>query len=543
MKHEKQSIKYTPFSEMIEPGEYNCYGIIYDASFPQNQDQSQGGGIKYECILKLIDQHINFINCSDLSSFNNNIITLIIKSQLKEKIPYIHTIGDIIRIQSGIYSHKNKKNIYLTITNNPKSSPSQNWCIFSGLMPHDSNSNSITPILSSKTYYSMDFQDEYIIKELRKFIKNKLSIPKSISFPMETALDKRIINKENDTTVQVNYKTELDDKFIYYVQDDTDICELQTNKYFYFIHVNDIIRIRSYRCTENNILYTNSFSNILIIPKTLGYYKEFQDKIKEQKLKSSKNKKNTNNNNEDSNKNNELLMNIEEFNKLNNINIIINDINSNNFFSNSKIIPLNEENENDKENLNLFNSDDFSDENIKEEEEKKIKLSIIDFNPKKIMKFSKIRKSSEDNIIEVQMIKYHPNNLVNCIKFFCPKCKKISSLENDFKTNINSKFNCTYCKSDFIPSFYYKMIFECIEKKKSDKIIILHLNTYDGEGESIFGIMPTNFNLEHEQKNKLNNILKDLIESKGYIKLKVRKTFIKDKGIIYRIVGDYTNKI
>ena len=543
MKHEKQSIKYTPFSEMIEPGEYNCYGIIYDASFPQNQDQSQGGVTKYECILKLIDQHINFINCSDLSSFNNNIITLIIKSQLKEKIPYIHTIGDIIRIQSGIYSHKNKKNIYLTITNNPKSSPSQNWCIFSGLMPHDSNSNSITPILSSKTYYSMDFQDEYIIKELRKFIKNKLSIPKSISFPMETALDKRIINKENDTTVQVNYKTELDDKFIYYVQDDTDICELQTNKYFYFIHVNDIIRIRSYRCTENNILYTNSFSNILIIPKTLGYYKEFQDKIKEQKLKSSKNKKNTNNNNEDSNKNNELLMNIEEFNKLNNINIIINDINSNNFFSNSKIIPLNEENENDKENLNLFNSDDFSDENIKEEEEKKIKLSIIAFIPKKIMKFSKIRKSSEDNIIEVQMIKYHPNNLVNCIKFFCPKCKKISSLENDFKTNINSKFNCTYCKSDFIPSFYYKMIFECIEKKKSDKIIILHLNTYDGEGESIFGIMPTNFNLEHEQKNKLNNILKDLIESKGYIKLKVRKTFIKDKGIIYRIVGDYTNKI
>ena len=180
---------------------------------------------------------------------------------------------------------------------------------------------------------------------------------------------------------------------------------------------------------------------------------------------------------------------------------------------------------------------------LRKMKKKKIKLSIIDFNPKKIMKFSKIRKSSEDNIIEVQIIKYHPNNLVNCIKFFCPKCKKISSLENDFKTNINSKFNCTYCKSDFIPSFYYKMIFECIEKKKSDKIIILHLNTYDGEGESIFGIMPTNFNLEHEQKNKLNNILKDLIESKGYIKLKVRKTFIKDKGIIYRIVGDYTNKI
>ena len=78
----------------------------------------------------------------------------------------------------------------------------------------------------------------------------------------------------------MNYKIELDDKYIYYVQDDTDICELQTNKYFDFIQINDIIRIRSYRCNENNILYTNSFSNILIIPKTLGYYKEFQDKIK-----------------------------------------------------------------------------------------------------------------------------------------------------------------------------------------------------------------------------------------------------------------------
>ena len=552
MKYEKQVIKYTPFNEMVEPGEYNCYGIIYDASFPQNQDQSQGGTIKYECILKLIDQHINCINCCDLSSFNNNIITLIIKSQFKEKIPYIHTIGDIIRIHSGIYSHKNKKNIYLTLTNNPKASPIPNWCIFSGLSPNDSNfnSNSIIPILSSKKFYSMDFQDEYIIKELRKFIKNKLSIPKSISFPMETALDKRIINKENDTTVQVNYKTELDDKYIYYVQDDTDICELQTNKYFDFIHINDIIRIRSYRCNDNNILYTNSFSNILIIPKTLGYYKEFQDKIKEQKLisnnKDKKNKKNINNNNNEPSSNinnNDLLINMKEFNKINNININLNDISINSFYNNSKIIPLNEENENDKENLNLFNNEDFLDENYKEDEEKKIKLSIIDFNRKKIKKFSEISKLNEDSIIEVQLIKYHPKNLINCIKYYCPKCKNISSLENDFKININSKFNCSFCKSDFIPSFYYKMIFECIEKKKTDKIIILHLNTYDGEAESIFGVMPTNFNLEYEQKNKLSNILNELIESKGYIKLKVRKTILNNKGIIYRIVGDYTNKI
>ena len=55
--------------------------------------------------------------------------------------------------------------------------------------------------------------------------------------------------------------------------------------------------------------------------------------------------------------------------------------------------------------------------------------------------------------------------------------------------------------------------------------------------------MPTNFNLESEQKRKLDNILRELIESKEYIKLKIRKTILNNKGIIYRIVGDYSNKI
>lgn len=541
MKHEKQALKYTPFSEMKEPGEYNCYGIIYDASFPQIQDQSQPGGIKYECTIKLIDQFINFINHSDLSSLNNNIITLIIKSQFKEKIPFIHTIGDIIRIHSGIYSHKNKKNLYLTINNNVKGFPIPNWCIFSGISSKNSD-NSFIPILSSKKYYSIESQDEAIIKELRNFIKNNLSIPKSISFPMETALDKRIINKENDTTVQVNYKIELDDKIIYYVQDDTDICELQTNKYFDFIQVNDIIRIRSYRLNEKNILFTNQFSNILIIPKTLGYYKEFQDKIKEQKLFSNKEKKNKKNNNENTNNiddDNEWLMNFDEYNKVNNLNT--NSINSN--YNNNKIIPLIEENEDNKENYNLLFNDNYSEENINENEEKKIKLSVIDFNNNKIKKFSENSKINEDKIIEVQLIKYHPKNLVNCIKYFCRKCKKISSIENDFKININSKFHCASCKYEYTPNFYYNMIFECVEKKNSNKIIILHLNTFDGEAESIFGVMPTNFNLESEQKRKLDNILRELIESKEYIKLKIRKTILNNKGIIYRIVGDYSNKI
>ena len=544
MKHEIPLIKYTKLSELSEPGEYNCYGIIYDASFPQIQEQSQQGASKYECTIKLIDENINFLNCADVSTFNNNIITLIIKSQFKEKIPYIHTIGDIIRIHSGIYSHKNKKNIYLQIATTTKGQTNASWCIFSGLIsPDDDNNKTILPILSSKRYYQFDTEDKIIIKELRNFIKNKLSIPKSICFPMETALDKRIINKENDTTVKVNYKTELDDKYIYYVQDDTDICELQTNKYFDFIHVGDIIRIRSYRFTEKNILSTNQFSNILIIPKTLGYYKEFQEKIKEQKIKNDKDKKNKKgiNNNDINTSENEPLINFEEYISLNNPKI--NNINYKSKYK-SNIIPLNEENENENKKLNLFNINDYNDSSMIDQIEKKIKLSVIDFNPNnKPKKFSQIIRSQEDNIIEVQIIKYHPANLIKCVKYICNKCKTNSSIENDFKANLKSRFICPYCESVFVPNFYYNMVFECIEKKKADKIIILHLNSYDGEGESIFGVMPTNFNLQNEQKNKLDKILNELIESKGFVKLKIRKVYLNNKGIIFRIVGDYTNKV
>ena len=414
MKHEIPTIRYTKLSDMSEPGEYNCYGIIYDASFPQIQEQSVQGASKYECTIKLIDEDINYLNCSDISTFNNNIITLIIKSQYKEKIPYIHTIGDIIRIHSGIYSHKNKKNIYLQIASNIKGQTNASWCIFSGLTSSDDDNKSNLPILSSKRYYQFDSQDKNIIKELRNFIKNKLSLPKSICFPMETALDKRIINKENDTTVKVNYKTELDDKFVYYVQDDTDICELETVKYFDFIHVGDIIRIRSYRFTEKNILSTNQFSNILIIPKTLGYYKEFQEKIREQKILNDKDKKNKKGNNDiNSNKNykyNEPLINMEEFNSLNNPKF-------NNYKSKflSKTIPLNEEKDETKK-INVFTINDYNNGNMIEKIDKKIKLSVIEFNPQiKIKKFSQAIKAQEDSIIEVQIIKYHPTNLSKCV--------------------------------------------------------------------------------------------------------------------------------
>ena len=128
----------------------------------------------------------------------------------------------------------------------------------------------------------------------------------------------------------------------------------------------------------------------------------------------------------------------------------------------------------------------------------------------------------------------------------CSTCKKRHNLEENCEIDPNKKIYCLDCKMDIYPNFYYQMIFECIENPKSDKILILHLCTYDGDGESFFGIMPTNFNLAKEQKNKLENFLDNIIKSKGYIKVRVNKKNFVNKNqtnVIYRIVGNYTNKI
>ena len=84
--------KYTTFDELIEQGEYNFYGIIYDASFPLEEENTG----KYSCVLKLIDQTTNCL--TNPNDFSENIINLIIKSNERENIPFVHYIGDIISL-------------------------------------------------------------------------------------------------------------------------------------------------------------------------------------------------------------------------------------------------------------------------------------------------------------------------------------------------------------------------------------------------------------------------------------------------------------
>jgi hypothetical protein len=50
--------------------------------------------------------------------------------------------------------------------------------------------------------------------------------------------------------MQIIDKKETADKVIYYVQDDTDGCELHTFKYFDFFEINEIVRVRSVKIID-----------------------------------------------------------------------------------------------------------------------------------------------------------------------------------------------------------------------------------------------------------------------------------------------------
>ena len=258
--------KYSIFSDLIEQGEYNFYGVIYDSTFPL-EEATTG---KYSCTIKLIDQSTNCL--SNPNDFNENIIYLTIKSSEKENIPYIHNIGDVIRIHHGFYSPKNKRNVYLNVCKGNKLNGS--WCLYSV------NNNTLEPYACSNKKYTIEEQDKENIETYKSWSKSYLGKNKSLAYPYQINLEER--NEEGDgkdLLAQVVKKVELGDQIVLFIQDDTDGCELHTYKYYNFIKENDIIRVRSYKTFDNSSLILNEFGNILVIPQFSACYKEFYDKL------------------------------------------------------------------------------------------------------------------------------------------------------------------------------------------------------------------------------------------------------------------------
>jgi hypothetical protein len=253
--------KYTTIEDLTEQGEYNFYAIIYDASFPLEESNT----LKYSCTLKLIDQSTNCL--THPNNFSDNIIYLTIKSSEKENIPFVHQVGDIIRVHRGFYSPKNKRNVYLNVCKDNKTKGS--WCLYS------INNNSNEPYLCSNKKYTVEPQDKQIIENNKNWVKNYLNKDKALVYPYQVSLDSRINDgNDNDLLVHVVKKVELDDQLVLFIQDDTDGCELHTYKYYNFIQENDIIRIRAYKVFDNNNLIVNEFGNILILPQFSYCYKD-----------------------------------------------------------------------------------------------------------------------------------------------------------------------------------------------------------------------------------------------------------------------------
>ena len=258
--------KYSIFSDLVEQGEYNFYGVVYDSSFPLEEEKTG----KYSCTIKLIDHSTNCL--SNPNDFNDNIICLTIKSSDKENIPYIHQIGDIIRIHRGFYSPKKKRNVYLNLCNDHKINGS--WCLYSV------NNNIAEPIACSNKTYNIEEQDKENIETYKAWSKNYLGKNKALVYPYQIKLEERNgEGNDKDLLAHVVKKVETNDQIILFIQDETDGCELHTYKYYNFIKENDIIRVRAYKTFDNSSLILNEFGNILVIPQFSACYKEFYDKL------------------------------------------------------------------------------------------------------------------------------------------------------------------------------------------------------------------------------------------------------------------------
>jgi len=92
----QQRYEYSNIKSFSNQGDYNFYGIIYDATFPVQEDP-----LTYICNLKIVDPEVNLL--ANSQDFNDQLINVVVKSTSVDALPFIHRIGDIIRVHRGVY--------------------------------------------------------------------------------------------------------------------------------------------------------------------------------------------------------------------------------------------------------------------------------------------------------------------------------------------------------------------------------------------------------------------------------------------------------
>ena len=249
--------------DLLTENTYNFYGIIYDASFPTLEEDNF-----YSVTLKLIDPSLNCRTTPN--DINSSIITLVIKSNMKECIPYIHKIGDIICIFNGEF-FPSKKTVYLILTNKKNSS----WTLFGGI-----ENKSEFPLSSSKTNFELKDYDLKALKEVKNWMKIYFQINDSLIYSDDVKLKEKKIGEKNSSIVQIIKKFEFNEEIVYLIQDETERNVFFALKYFNFFEEGEILRINNYFCKNQMKICMNKHSNLLKVPEFTEYFKMFKNNVK-----------------------------------------------------------------------------------------------------------------------------------------------------------------------------------------------------------------------------------------------------------------------
>ena len=452
--------KYTSLADMTTSNQYNFYGIVIDSSFPSNNTLPES---HYECILKVID--ISYTHSSPI------ILTLIIKSRSKNQIPYIHKIGDVIRIINGTFKPKSK--VYLNLLNESVAEKGS-WCVFDG--------DNYTIYGGSSSSIPFEQRDLDNVASLSQFYKSLVGEENVLYARNEKLINRK--DDDRDAIVLVAGKEELDDKVVFFVQDETDACELHAFKYFNFVNVGDVIRVRSYRLFNQTVMVLNQWGNILLFNKASGMYKKFMNQV------------------------------IEVYNtKMMNTGIEVHYKFDEGYKKNKKA--------------------------TKTKEDKELIISVSNAHSSTVeIPFSSLTQKDSTFILTVSVIHMSPiNPILNSINVLCPNCNNTFDISEVELTKKNT-FKCPSCDTEVKAKLHFNIKILAKENAFSDDIIQLYLCDYENEGENFLGAKAEEVLANGNEIKKIERNIKNILNEKSRVRVLVERCTEN----VLRIIGKYSYK-
>ena len=452
--------KYTSLADMTTSNQYNFYGIVIDSSFPSNNTLPEP---HYECILKVID--ISYTHSSPI------ILTLIIKSRSKKQIPYIHKIGDVIRIINGTFKPKSK--VYLNLLNESVAEKGS-WCVFDG--------DNYTIYGGSSSSIPFEQRDLDNVASLSQFYKSLVGEENVLYTRNEKLINRK--DDDRDAIVLVAGKEELDDKVVFFVQDETDACELHAFKYFNFVNVGDVIRVRSYRLFNQTVMVLNQWGNILLFNKASGMYKKFMNQV------------------------------IEVYNtKMMNTGTEVHYKFDEGYKKNKKA--------------------------TKTKEDKELIISVSNAHSSTVeIPFSSLTQKDSTFILTVSVIHMSPiNPILNSINVLCPNCNNTFDISEVELTKKNT-FKCPSCDTEVKAKLHFNIKILAKENAFSDDIIQLYLCDYDNEGENFLGAKAEEVLANGNEIKKIERNIKNILNEKSRVRVLVERCTEN----VLRIIGKYSYK-